>query len=68
MSDWPNKNVCSSYLSDEEEQVSVSLVNNIHSVEKGTGAVVDCQKYNNLGKLLRVTGYILRFIKNIRLK
>ena len=48
--------------------MSVSLVNNIHSVGKGIGAVVDCQRYNNLGKLLRVTGYVLRFIKNIRLK
>ena len=34
----------------------------------GIGAILDCQKYSNLGKLLRVTGYVARFIKNIRLK
>ena len=49
--------------------MSVSLANNIHLVEKCIGAFVDCQKYSNLGKLLRVTtAYVLLFIKNIRLK
>ena len=48
--------------------MSVSIVNNFYSVGKGIGAVVDCQKYSNLGKLLRMTGYVLRFIKNICLK
>ena len=48
--------------------MSVSIVNNFYSVGKGIGVVVDCQKYSNLGKLLRMTGYVLRFIKNIRLK
>ena len=63
MSEWPNKNICSSHLSEEEERVLVSLVNNIHLVGKGIGVVVDCQKYSNLCKLLRVAGYVLRFIK-----
>ena len=48
--------------------MSVSLVGNIHSVRKSVGAVVDCQKHSDLGKLLRVTAYVLRFIKNILLK
>ena len=68
VSEWPNKNVCSSHLTEEEKWVSVSLVNNSHSVGKGIGAVVDCEKYTNLGKLLRVTGYVLHFVKKFRLK
>ena len=60
VSEWPNKNVCSSHLTEQEKWVSVSLVNNSHSVGKGIGAV--------LGKLLRVTGYVLHFVKKFRLK
>ena len=65
---WPNKYACSSHLSEEKEWLYVSLVNNIHSVGRGIGAVVDCQKNRKLGKLLRMTGHVLCFIKNICLK
>ena len=62
------KYACSSHLSEEKEWLYVSLVNNIYSVGRGIGAVVDCQKNRKLGKLLRMTGHVLCFIKNICLK
>ena len=34
----------------------------------GVGEIVDCKRFGSLGKLLRVTGYVRRFVSNLKTK
>ena len=34
----------------------------------GVGEIIDCKRFGSLGKLLRVTGYITRFVFNLKTK
>ena len=34
----------------------------------GVGEIVDCNSFGSLGKLLRVTGYVRRFVFNLKTK
>ena len=36
------------------------------SLEEGIGKVITIEKFSCLKKLLRVTGYVLRFVRNLR--
>ncbi|CAB4007545.1 PREDICTED: uncharacterized protein LOC100197852 [Paramuricea clavata] len=55
-------------------EVPTEVVNFSNTTEKGTpnnsrcsiSAVIDCTRYSSLKKLVLVTGYVIRFIKNVR--
>ena len=36
------------------------------SSTKGIGVIMSVERFGCLGKLLRVTGYVLRFVKNLK--
>ena len=46
---------------EDRENVSVSLMNSSE-----IGILVDCLRYSSLTKLVRVTGYVLKFIRNLK--
>ena len=49
----------------EERKVKNSVLNVITD-NYGLGEIIKCENYSKLGRLLRVTSYVLRFIHNIR--
>ena len=52
----------------EERSINI-VVAAVSSVEQeALGKVIDCRRYGSLNKLLRVTGYVLRFKANILAK
>ena len=64
---WPSRDFIS--LSSEEmtrEAVSESTVMGVNSKPGGIGEAIDCTKFSSLDKLLRVIGYVSRFINNIK--
>ena len=64
---WPSRDFIS--LSSEEmtrEAVSESTVMGVNSKLGGIGEAIDCTKFSSLDKLLRVIGYVSRFINNIK--
>ena len=64
---WPSRDFIS--LSSEEmtrEAVSESTVMGVNSKPGGIGETIDCTKFSSLDKLLRVIGYVSRFINNIK--
>ena len=48
------------------EAVSESTVMGVNSKPGGIGEAIDCTKFSSLDKLLRVIGYVSRFINNIK--
>ena len=51
----------------EPPNVSHSLVNaNRNYATTDLDQVIDCCRHNNLSKVLRITAYVLRFVKNLR--
>ena len=51
----------------EPPNVSHSLVNaNRNYATADLDQIIDCCRYNNLSKVLRITAYVLRFVKNLR--
>ena len=49
----------------EERSVNVVVATVSSAEQEALGKVIDCCRYGSLNKLLRVTGYVLRFNTNI---
>ena len=49
-----------------EEGGDINVLLNSVSLEEGIGKVITIEKFSCLKKLLRVTGYVLRFVRNLR--
>ena len=49
-----------------EEGDDINVLLNSVSLEEGIGKVTTIEKSSCLKKLLRVTGYVLRFVRNLR--
>ena len=67
---WSPKDVTLPFGEINLEERSVNVVAaTVSSVEQeALGKVIDCRRYGSLNKLLRVTGYVLRFKANILAK
>ena len=66
---WPSKDI---FLQSEgkgiEEKIEMVATNTVGSSNLGVGKIIDCHRYDSLNKLLRITGYVLRFKANILAK
>ena len=67
--DWPQVKNVKLPLATKEVSVSRNQVNVVATDEKiGLNVIIDCKRYGNLLKLLRVTCYVLRFIEKMKAK
>ena len=71
--DWPlcqlfDDNTALCTLQDElaSEQTSVETTTNAKQTETGIHCVLDINTFSSLGKLLRVTAYVLRFVNKLK--
>ena len=49
-----------------EESVDCNVLLSSISSTKGIGVIMSVERFGCLGKVLRVTGYVLRFVKNLK--
>ena len=67
---WPSQEFLLPKNVDLEEKGSrevVSSVNvNFSGSEVGIGKVIDCGRFSSLNKLVRVTGFVLRYVHNLK--
>ena len=49
-----------------EKSVDCNVLLSSISSRKGIGVIMSVERFGCLGKLLRVTGYVLRFVKNLK--
>ena len=67
---WPSQEFLLPKNVDLEEKGSrkfVSSVNiNFSGSDVGIGKVIDCGRFSSLNKLIRVTGFVLRYVYNLK--
>ena len=67
---WPSQEFLLPKNVDLEEKGSrevVSSVNvNFSGSEVGIGNVIDCDRFSSLNKVVRVTGFVLRYVRNLK--
>ena len=67
---WPSQEFLLPKNVDLEEKGSrevVSSVNvNFSGSEVGIGNVIDCGRFSSLNKVVRVTGFVLRYVRNLK--
>ena len=51
-----------------QQEIKSSTLTNLTATEAFAAAIIDCNKYSSLQRLLRVTAYVKRFIHNISRK
>jgi hypothetical protein len=62
----PDKDACTE-MAKEPPNISHSLVNaNVDCATADLNQIIDCCRYNSFGKLVRITAYVLRFVRNLR--
>ena len=62
----PDKDACTE-MAKEPLNISHSLVNaNVDCATADLNQIIDCCRYNSFGKLVRITAYVLRFVRNLR--
>jgi hypothetical protein len=74
-SEWP-ENLLSTTDQNEEilkEECKIknsahTLVSNSDEANVGIDCIIDCNKYSDLNKLLRITAYVVKFIENLKAK
>ena len=65
---WPPKLELDNSTEIASERKRVNVMVAAAKEPKGVSSVIDIDRFSNLGKLLRVTAYVKRFIENIKLK
>ena len=65
---WPSQDFLSSFHATLEEKVNVVVLKVDSSSSIGIGHLIDIHRFSTLGRLMRVTSYILRFIHNLKAK
>ena len=50
------------------QEIKSSTLTNLTAIEASAAAIIDCNKYSSLQRLLRVTAYVKRFVHNISRK
>ena len=70
LKNWSPKDVTLPFGENNSEERSANIiVATVSSIEQeGLGKIIDGHRYGSLNKLLRVTGYVLRFNANILAK
>ena len=48
------------------KDIGSSVNVNVSGSEVGNGKVIDCGRFNQLNKLVRVTGFVLRYVHNVK--
>jgi hypothetical protein len=62
----PDKDACTE-MAKEPLNISHSLVNaTVDCATADLNQIIDCCRYNSFGKLVRITAYVLRFVRNLR--
>ena len=50
------------------QEIKSSILTSLTAVDASTAAIIDCNKYGSLQRLLRVTTYVKQFVHNISRK
>ena len=58
----------SSLFYDEVKNENVILLNTDEIISQNIGDIIDIDKFSEVNKLLRVTSYVVRFIRNLKRK
>ena len=70
-SQWPPQEFIISKVDDEMKKKSnreCILTSKVETSELGLGNIIDVTRYGSLQKLLRITAYVKRFVRNVRSK
>ena len=62
---WPSHKTETEPPSECLQEIKSSTLTNLTAIEASAAAVIDCNKYSSLQRLLRVTAYVKRFVHNI---
>ena len=65
---WPSQDFLSSFHATLEEKVNVVVLKVDSSLSIGVGHLIDIHRFSTLGRLMKITSYILRFIHNLKAK
>lgn len=66
--EWSILEVGSSKEAENEEKDGSHSLMVDSNRNMGIGEIIDCERYSSLGRLLRVTCYVLRFVSNLKVK
>ena len=64
--EWPKSLIIEESEEVSQEKKKINVLTTIVEKPQGIDNVIDITKYSSLGKLLRVTSYVLRFINNMK--
>ena len=65
---WPSHKTETEPPAECLQEIKSSTLTNLTAIEASAAAIIDCNKYSSLQRLLRVTAYVKRFVHNIRRK
>ena len=67
---WPSQELLLSKNADLEEKGSREVVSSVNvsfsGSEVGIGKMIDCGRFSSLNKLVRVTRFVLRYVRNLK--
>ena len=68
--EWPSQEFIISKVDEMEEKSKGEciLILKVETSELGLGNIIDVNRYGSLQKLLRITAYVKRFARNVRIK
>lgn len=62
---WPSHKIETEPPAECLQEVKSSTLTNLTAIEASTAAIIHCNKYSSLQRLLRLTAYVKRFVHNI---
>ena len=65
---WPSHKSETEPLAECLQEIKSSTLTSLTALEASTAAIIDCNKYSSLQRLLRVIAYVKRFVHNISQK
>ena len=65
---WPSHKTETEPPAECLQEIKSSTLTNLTAIEACAAAIIDCNKYSSLQRLLRVTAYVKRFVHNISRK
>ena len=65
---WPSHKIETEPPVECLQEIKSSTLTNLTAIEVSAAAIIDCNKYSSLQRLLRVTAYVKRFVHNISRK